>query len=335
MSETNYNIQLDKLCEALRLGTITGSPRPIQGGLLHKMFDVQTTLGRYAVKALNPQIMLRPKVTNAYINSEKIAVIAAKHIPAAAARTFEGRALQEMDDQYYLIYDYINGKSLFGDDIKQAHCEKIGINLAKLHTIDFTKLSLVNDNTGEKPIPDWNFYLQKGMETNADWVNILNGNIDNLYEWSNRVSHASRLLAKDAVITHSDLDPKNVLWNKDNPIFIDWESAGFVNPMNDLFSTATDWSKDNEGKTDKIKFLALFIGYKMVIPTLKADWEAILDKGFSWLDWLEYSLKRSLWIECADEAENRMGTEHVTATIKILIQYAKDRSQLREWLKEV
>ncbi|WP_317957411.1 phosphotransferase [Paenibacillus chitinolyticus] len=28
------------------------------------------------------------------------------------------------------------------------------------------------------------------------------------------------------VISHGDLDPKNVLWDKIDPILIDWECAG-------------------------------------------------------------------------------------------------------------
>ncbi|MGM1049833.1 MAG: hypothetical protein ACQEXX_27380 [Bacillota bacterium] len=36
------------------------------------------------------------------------------------------------------------------------------------------------------------------------------------------------------------------------------------------------------------------------------------------LGWLEYSLKRSLWIECTEEHEQQMGTEQVTETINTL-----------------
>jgi hypothetical protein len=36
----------------------------------------------------------------------------------------------------------------------------------------------------------------------------------------------------------------------------------------------------------------------------------ILTNGYlGKLDWLEYSLKRSLWIECTDENEQQSGTE--------------------------
>lgn len=336
MSELRYNLQFDKLCNVLKLGRIIGSPEPISGGLLHKMFSVETLHGKYAIKALNPQIMLRPAAMQNTINSENIATIAAKNVSAAPARIFDGKAIQEIDGQYYLVFDYIYGKSLFGNGIKASHCEQIGIILAKIHATDFSELGLIDSYTADEPVPDWNFYLQKGEEANAVWADILRGSIDNLYEFSDRLCRSAKILSHNTVITHGDLDPKNVIWSNDTPILIDWEAAGFINPMDDLLETAVYWSKGSSDMIDKTKFMALINGYKKVTPNLKADWKVVLNKGFSGLlGWLEYSLKRSLWIECTDEDENKMGTEHVTETMDTIIKYAESIKQLEEWLKEV
>ena len=82
MSDIQYNLQFDKLCNILNLGDLIGIPEPITGGFLHKMFAIQTTSGKFAVKALNPQIMLRPKAMNDYINSEEICNFVVKNIPS-------------------------------------------------------------------------------------------------------------------------------------------------------------------------------------------------------------------------------------------------------------
>ncbi|MNI99931.1 hypothetical protein D3C73_1591450 [compost metagenome] len=59
----------------------------------------------------------------------------------------------------------------------------------------------------------------------------------------------------------------------------------------------------------------------------------VLVNGFlGKLDWLEYSLKRSLWIECTDEEEQQMGTSQVTGTINSIIRYADMISELEKWL---
>lgn len=72
MSDIQYNLQFEKLCNVLKLGDIGGDPKPISGGLLHRMYAMETTQGKYAIKALNPQIMLRPVAMQNYINSELI-----------------------------------------------------------------------------------------------------------------------------------------------------------------------------------------------------------------------------------------------------------------------
>jgi hypothetical protein len=62
----------------------------------------------------------------------------------------------------------------------------------------------------------------------------------------------------------------------------------------------------------------------------------VLSSGFtSKLGWLEYSLKRSLWIECTDEKEQQLGTRQVTCTINEIIRYAGMIPELEEWLGKV
>lgn len=82
MSDIQYNIQVEKLCSTLKLGEVLSEPSPIAGGLLHKMYVVHTIRGKYAIKVLNPQIMIRPTVVQHIINSEKIANHLEDKIPA-------------------------------------------------------------------------------------------------------------------------------------------------------------------------------------------------------------------------------------------------------------
>jgi thiamine kinase-like enzyme len=333
---TGYNIQLEKLCKTLQLGELIHEPQELTGGLIHKMVAMQTTTSKYAVKALNPKVIARPEALQNIINSEKIACIVSGNINAFPAKIYNDKAVQEIDGQYYLVFDWCDGKNIFGDDITAFHCEKIGQILAIVHKTDFTKLGLADNYTDDEPVPDWNSYLKKGIAANAPWVQIVRDNIEKLYDYSNLTCSAAKILSENTVITHCDLEPKNVLWQDKTPYLIDWEAAGFVNPMHDLVETAVYWSKDNNGQLVKNKFLALIQGYKSIISNLQSDWSAVLDKGFSGLlGWLEYSLKRSLWIECTDEVENKMGTEHVSGTICNINKYAEDKKMLSNWLKEV
>ncbi|SMF79323.1 Putative homoserine kinase type II (protein kinase fold) [Paenibacillus uliginis N3/975] len=333
MSDVQYNLQFDKVCNILQLGEIVGVPEAMSGGLLHRMYFIETTQGKYALKALNPQIMLRPVAMQNFIHSEQIANVAANHIPALPAKKVDGTVMHKIDNQFYLVFDWLYGKSLKSNEINTVHCEKIGAILADLHMTDFSEIGIVDDRTNHVQLIDWNYYVQKGQENNAVWVNLLLEIMDKLYDWNAIANKSAKLLASDTVISHGDLDPKNVMWNQDNLILIDWESAGYINPMQDLTETAVYWSENEMGKIDKQRFLAFITGYKKRYGTLQANWRMVLASGFlGKLGWLEYNLKRSLWIECTNEEEQQMGTAQVTGTINAISRYAEQISKLEEWL---
>jgi thiamine kinase-like enzyme len=241
--------------------------------------------------------------------------------------------MQEIDKQFYLVFDWVNGKSLKPNEINIANCEKIGAILADIHMTDFSQLGIMNDGSDNTQLTDWNYYLQKGQENNAVWVNLLLENIDKLYDWNAQANESAKQLAPDMVISHRDLDSKNVMWNQGSPIIIDWESAGYINPMQELTETAIYWSESETGNIDKERFIAFIGGYKKRYGTIQANWRIVLVNGFlGKLGWLEYSLKRSLWIECTDIEEQRMGTEQVTGTINDIKRYADMICETENWL---
>ncbi len=40
------------------------------------------------------------------------------------------------------------------------------------------------------------------------------------------------------MISHTDLDRKNVIWQKNVPFIIDWEASGYINPTIELIQVA-------------------------------------------------------------------------------------------------
>ncbi|WEG12237.1 phosphotransferase [Pullulanibacillus sp. KACC 23026] len=323
---------IKKLCIESRLGEIVGVPIPISGGLLHKMYAVETNDGKYAIKILNPQIMIRPDAMNNYINSERIAKLVSKKVPAAPAKIINGDFVLKMDNHFYMVFDWVEGETLKTTSISCSHCEKIGSLLAEIHRTDFSELNIGNFRNNE-PCIDWKYYIEKGQKSNNEWIEQLLEIVDKLYEWTSLAINAKRCLSANLVISHRDLDPKNVLWYKGGPVFIDWESAGYINPMQDLIETALYWSEDETGNVDKRRFFAFINGYKKGYGETKADWSMVLENGFlGKLGWLEYNLKRSLWIECSNEEEQKLGTTQVIGTIKEIRDYAEKISKLVNWL---
>ncbi|PFA62810.1 aminoglycoside phosphotransferase [Bacillus sp. AFS015802] len=322
--------QLKVLCHKIQLGEWISEPKKMSGGLLHTMYAVETMKGKFAIKALNPSIMKRPDALGNYIRSEEVARLASENVPALPAKTFNGHAMQKIKDQWYLVFDWVEGKSVKTDEITMGHCRIMGSILADIHRINVQGIGLVTEETEVRPSIDWSSYLMKGQAVEAVWMELFEDTIVHLYEWDAGSREAEERLGTDMVVSHRDLDPKNVLWVQGEPILIDWESAGLIQPMHDLVETALYWS----GRFDQDRFSAFISGYKGENRNLKADWQAVLALGFSGkLGWLEYNLKRSLWMECTDKQEQQLGTVQVLDTLREIREYAERIPELLKWLQ--
>jgi len=330
LENIQYNLNFDKLCETACIGKRCGEPAQIMGGLLHRMYCVETTMGKYAVKTLNPQIMLRPKAMSDIVNGERIAEFAMCYIPVSGAKRFGGEAVLEIGGQYYMVFDWIEGSSIYNESITPWHCEQMGVILGKLHTIDFSSLNLPKPAAFAEEAADWDDYLAKGEKAGLSWVDELLLHKDELGKWNQRYITAMKYLENRLVVGHRDIDPKNVLWCDGKPVVIDWESAGYINPSQEFIVHALYWA-ETTGSINKEKFMSFAKGYTCNTSFDKVDWRIVMDAGLC-PDWLVYSLKRSLGIESADDAERQLGTEQVFGTIRYLKRYEESIAQIVEWM---
>ncbi|QGM31784.1 M20/M25/M40 family metallo-hydrolase [Psychrobacillus sp. FSL K6-2843] len=195
-----------KLSDESQLGEIIGVPVSISGGLLHKTYAIETDKGKYAVKILNPQIMLRPDAMMNYINSERVANLVSKKVPAVPAKIIYGNFIQTIDSQFYIVFDWIESITLESSVINSSHSEKIGSILADIHGTDFSELQLKKDLGNNEQSVNWKYYIQQGQKSNAEWVESLLEIVDKLYEWSTLAYKANRVLSTNLVISHRTRD---------------------------------------------------------------------------------------------------------------------------------
>jgi Ser/Thr protein kinase RdoA (MazF antagonist) len=333
LSDMQYRLRIGELCRYLQIGELSREPEALSGGHLHRMYAIHTSQGKFAVKALNPQIMHRPTAVRNFIRSERIAELAAQILPALQARRFEGIFIHELEGQFYLVFDWVVGECLTSDKITATHSRKMGSILADLHRIDFSRLEYPMTSSAEVQPIEWEHYFQRGHRVHAEWVKLMGDMLEELREWNVLANESARLLDANKVIGHRDLEPKNVMWNNEEPLIIDWESAGFVNLMYDLVETAIYWSKNSQGHPDQARFTAFIKAYREKYGTVGADWRIVLSNGFKGrLEWLEYNLKRSLGIECADQQEQQLGTDQSLATVEEIKRYATMIPLLEQWI---
>ena len=242
-------MEFNEIMERLGVGTLSEEPKEVKGGFLHKVYRVTTAKGIFAVKVLNTEIMKRPCALGNTINSEKIAAIFGGFIPVVAALCIQGRQIHEIDKKYYMIFQWVEGKSVFPPDINEQHCEAIGDILGKMHRQNIA----VQDVKAEEEtmeLFEWRKYLQTAKEQEDEskiWVSQYENAIKDIETWNWAACDVQDILTKNMVISHRDLDPKNVLWKDDEPCVIDWEAAGYVNPYQELLEVISYWADDGKG----------------------------------------------------------------------------------------
>ena len=77
-------------------------PLRLSGGLMHKMYKLETDQGIYALKLLNPFIMQREDAMENYREAERLeSILEQKKIPILSALSVNGSKMQEMEGFYF------------------------------------------------------------------------------------------------------------------------------------------------------------------------------------------------------------------------------------------
>lgn len=295
-----YKDILSRVMLECNLGKVIENPIKVNGGLSHKMYKVKTNKGTYAVKELNSGIMKREEAYNNFVFSEKVTDIAKENgVSAIGALNIDNDIMKLVDGKYYMIFEWLDGKVLNPNEITIEHCKKIGNILAKIHNLDFSLLMSDNISKETYKMFDWEFYIQKAQENNKKYVKLLLENKTTLEEINLKSIDAMTIADKNMIISHRDLDRKNVMWKNNIPFIIDWEASGYVNPIIEVISTAYYWCGGETEELDEIKFRSFLIEYKKV-SKIKIDENIekfVYADFYSGLNWLEYNLRRSMCIE--------------------------------------
>src|SRR4051812_16202761 len=95
--------QARQLCLNFGLGDLQNEPQAVTGGLLHKMWQLDTEQGQRAVTELNPNIINKPGLYDEYRRTSQIAVQMTEYgIPAVLALEYKGDVLVEIDKAVFM-----------------------------------------------------------------------------------------------------------------------------------------------------------------------------------------------------------------------------------------
>jgi thiamine kinase-like enzyme len=312
---------LRQVSQHFDLGTPTQATTRVHGGLLHIMWRLDTDKGSYAIKQLSKDIDLKnERVIKNYELSEKIASrFSALGIPAVPAIENTGQYLFMIDETGFLVYSWVDAKALDQHAVSEHHALKIATILAKMHCL----------NLDEPEITEAQFYthtnqkilelLDKAENFNCPFAANLRKNQKNILAANESYQKAIPILKTHIVVSHGDLDQKNVLWDSsNNPILIDWESACKINPTYDITNTAFYWS----GITSNFKqdlFFKMIMAYQKAGGVINKEHVVAACYGaFSWIGWLAYNIERSCVL--GESEHKNVGIEQVNQTLATILR---------------
>ena len=309
-------------CETLDLGTMIAEPQAIHGGLLHQVWRLETTQGIFALKQLHADIMQRAGIDEVYRLSERIAVqMAAQGIPAVAAQVdAQGEVLHYIENLPCIVYPWVEGETLSYSSLEPVHAQQIGAILAHIHSLHLSVPELGSLKWKHFHDDDWDILTYQAFDLNLPWAYPVRAAMPKLIEWTHAYEAVEKVCLQHLVVSHTDLDPKNVIWqDAHTPYLIDWEAAGWIHPTVELANVALGWSDLSTGNVREDIFQAALDGYlqnggMLLISGL----DAVYGSMGNWLGWLLFNMRRSLG-ECAEnEEEQQLGNREATKTLAIL-----------------
>lgn len=327
--ETTPDHLLARLCERLSLGTMTAPPRALAGGFLHRMYALDTTRGRYAVKLLNPHVMVRPDALDNFARAEALeARLEAAGLPILPALPFSGRKMQCLSGQYCYVFPWHSGRALHSGEITPEHAARVGALLARIHAVD----RRAEPCPLSSPSVDWDHWIPLSRTVDPELFSLLTRHRGLLYHLQEE-SAAVRLPDWTA-ICHQDLDCKNVLWLDGIPCAIDLECLDRGSPYAELLETALSWSSREDGTIDAHHLRAFLSGYAEADGSLPEDWTPLLALNGGRLGWLAYNIQRALGVGC-DPREIPLGQRESRQTLRQLVQSADSRGRLLALLNNI
>ena len=301
------------LATKLGLGKITGEIRTVSGGLMHRMFRVETESGVYAVKCLNPEIMKRPGVLENYARAEALERrLEENGLPIVPALSFDDKKMQEEGGRYFYVYRWQEGSITDCNAITKEQCYIAGEIQGKIHTIDAKKAEAESPELCEI---DFRAYMEKAKDQGSPIATLLADNIELLEAAVVKLNEARKNLPQVRAVIDDDMDPKNVMWHEGKPYVIDLECLDYGNPVASCFNLALQWAGTVNGKYTEENLVAFFDGYLNAYDNSFRAYDKLFGIAYSWVEWLEYNVRRALGLEGSDANEISLGELEVKNTI--------------------
>ncbi len=323
-------VNIKAVSKAFGLGPPIAEPSRVYGGLLHHMWKLQTETGAYAIKALSSDIPVKDeKINSNYELTEQIAArFIERGVSAVSALKSKGKHLLEVNGRYFLVYPWVNAMALNANVISEYHALKIAEVLAHIHQIHLEG-ARPQEMPGELYTTERLLnIIKKAEEFHCPFARDLRAHEQALIGIKDAYIRSVAPLQQNQIITHGDLDQKNVLWDEHRqPILIDWEAAAFTNPTYDLINVALNWSGITTEQFDQNLFLKMIETYKKAGGVVDHSLlPAAFDGACGWIHWMIYNVERACTMGASEQ--KTLGIAQVNQTLAAMLRLQRLRSGL-------
>ncbi|MBQ6024812.1 MAG: aminoglycoside phosphotransferase family protein [Lachnospiraceae bacterium] len=233
-------------------------------------------------------------------------------ISIVPALTFEGEKMLELDGGYYYIFKWQKGQITDWDSISSEQCFKAGEILGNIHRIDSQDIEAEEI---ELSAIDFKDYLYNAKKMNNSIATVLEDNLELLENSQEKLNEARRRLPSIRAICDDDMDPKNIMWDDGKAYMIDLECLDYGNPVSSCFNLSLQWSGTVNERFEKENLVAFYKGYLKAYDNGFRSYDKLFGIAYTWLEWLEYNLRRALGMEGKEEEEVKLGVEETIRTI--------------------
>lgn len=318
---------LELICNRFQLGSLKSGPIRVygsRGGSL--LWRINTNNGSYVIKQLAPCLdMTNKRMVAKYEMSERIAQeFSLQAIPTVVALDESGNHLILIDKTGYLVYPWIEGKTLKQNEVSEPRALKIAELLAKIHSI--------NLNLPEVGPPHFDIYsndqideaIEKAISVKCSFISQLIDSKNLVFSMNDHYHSAIPILREDAIITHGDLDQLNVIWDKDGtPFLVDWESARRMNATREIVRTSLNWSGFETEQFQIPLYLKMLQTYNNACGLLKISHieSALYGTVGSMVFWMRYNI--DLACTSSDPAIQNISVNEVNGVLKTFARLNK------------
>ena len=276
---------LSLLAERVGLKETPSEFSSLDGGRQHELWRVDAEGQSIVVKKLSRQCFLGLRDARHFEKTESLAARISEHLPfAVSALSHDGRFVIDHDEGHYIFYPYLQGA--FEEDLSEAQCFTVGRQLGDIHHINIKESYFKPECIEAFDVTLWEGALREhvSLEYFGAWFENFTALADSCLE-------AMKNTRYPLILSHRDLNRQNILWLGDSAHFIDWESAGLINPSVELLGLALNLAGAESGVLAMNKVEATLEGYRQShgrLPMLDETlyWQAYL----TWFAWLDHCL---------------------------------------------